>query len=374
MNGRLDQICLMPPAADTPWTGPPAESERCEIKRIDGQIVSIDVPLFWFDPPWHEVQADAADVIASGVAESGITISALRSDLSGPDGEPDLHATESDEAEADGDSDDAAGDFEPLSRIVPYRPERYGLNVRDFDGARFIDVRLAANRDATGRFAYSAEQVERWESTPANEPLAGGSWVPSASFPPDVASIERLSSKLNQLRSLSPTAAVFVSIGPYRLHDELPKIIANRPDGVILRLDELPLDGLQLVLAVRTARRLMDQAGAEELPLWIVPGDVTPDDAVKLVACGASAVAVDHWCNELIEAVAEDGQQSSGYGVPRVNPAFVQEWIEDNLSDQIDRFCGLSHALRTTPREQSLGSLDPAWADALGITKVSLTG
>ena len=48
---------------------------------------------------------------------------------------------------------------DPLARIVPYRPERYGLSDRDFDDARIIDVRLAMNRDESGRFAFSPEQT-----------------------------------------------------------------------------------------------------------------------------------------------------------------------------------------------------------------------
>ena len=87
------------------------------------------------------------------------------------------------------------------------------------------------NRDESGRFAFSPEQLERWEATPESHPLAGGGWVPSASFPPDVPSMQQLSSKLNQLRDLSPGAAVFVSIGSYRLDQELAQVVAANPDG-----------------------------------------------------------------------------------------------------------------------------------------------
>ncbi len=75
-------------------------------------------------------------------------------------------------------------------------------------------------------------------------------------------------------------------MGPYRLEDELPPIIAAKPDGLILRLDEVDLEGLQLAALTRRARQLMKQAGAKQLPLWIVPGAITPDDAAKLIAPG----------------------------------------------------------------------------------------
>jgi hypothetical protein len=374
MNDRLDQLCFLPPPADTPWSGPPSEPERRAIKRNDGQTIEFDAPLFWYDPPWHDVSADAADVIATAVAELGVLVSALRRDLSDGDGEPGFHVTEREQSEQDDDAGDSEDAFEPLPRIVPYRPERYGLSDRDFDAARIIDVRLLMARDPSGRFAYSPRQIQRWEATPADEPLAGGGWIPSATFPPDVASMQHLSSKLSQLRALSPTAAVFVSMGPHRLNKELPEIIANKPEGLILRLDELPLDGLQLASVTRHARQVIDQAGGEEFPLWVVPGEITPDDAVKLIACGASAVAIDEWCNSIIEEVVGDSRQSSSYGSSRISEAYVDELIEESLSVRIERFNGLSHSLRAMPKDQQMATLNSKWAKALGVPFLSLTG
>ncbi len=375
MNDRLDQLCFLPPPTDTPWSGPPPESQRGQIERADGVTVGIDLPLFWYDPPWQDISTDAADVVAMAVAELGVLVSALRRDLSGPDEQPGFHASEREESE-DEDTDDSAEAFEPLPRIVPYRPERYGLCDRDFDGARIIDVRLTMNRDSSGRFAYSPEQIERWEATPADQPLAGGKWVPSATFPPDVASLQHLTSKLNQLRVLSPTAAVFVSMGPHRLQDELPIIMANRPDGLILRLDDLPLSGLQLAQITRHARQLVDQASARGFPLWVVPGEITADDAAKLVACGASAVAIDGWCNQIIEQLTGEDQRSAahGYAAHRTNSAYIHELVAESLSVPIDRFNGLSHSLRALPKDQRLACLSQTWAKALGVHFLSLAG
>lgn len=374
MNDRLEKICFLPPPADTPWSGLTSEAKRPVITRSDGRTVEIELPLFWYDPPWHELRAEAADVIATAVAEMGVLVSALRRDLSGTDEEPDFHSTEREETE---DEDDPAGSNPPdapLPRIVPYRPERYGFSSRDFDGAKIIDVRMLMPRDPTGRFAYSPEQIERWEATPNDQPLAGGGWVPAATFPPDVESLGQLSSKLNQLRVLSPTAAVFVSMGGYRLQEELPQILANQPDGLILRLDELPLDGLQLASITRFARQLADQAGGGAIPIWLVPGEVTADDAVKLVACGASGVAIDHWCRPIIEEVISDSQPSSAYGTPRVNESLVYELVEESLSFQVERFKGLWDALQMIPEGQRLGSLSATWGKALDIPLLAVTG
>ncbi len=166
------------------------------------------------------------------------------------------------------------------------------------------------HRDDTGRFAYSASQIERWEATPSDHPVSGGGWVPSATFPPDVISLQQLGGKFEQLRMLSPSAAVFVSIGPWRLEKELPAVVACQPDGVILRLDELQSDqsdGMELAALTRHARRLVDQAGSRQIPLWIVPGPISVLDAVKLIALGASAVAIDQWCDGMWKsAISQD--------------------------------------------------------------------
>jgi hypothetical protein len=119
---------------------------------------------------------------------------------------------------------------------------------------------------------------------------------------------------------------------------------------------------------------VIDQAGGEEFPLWVVPGEITADDAVKLVASGASAVAIDDWCNPIIEDVVGESQQSSSYGSSRINEAYVYELVEESLSVGIERFNGLSHSLRALPKDQRLASLDETWAKALGVQFLSLTG
>lgn len=377
MNHRLDQLCFLPPPASTPWSGSPSESTRCEIKRVDEQIVSIDVPLFWFDPAWHQVGTETADVVAMAIGDLGVLVSAMRSDLAGPGQTPRFHGLEEDD-ESDGSdergksTDEKQENAERLPRIVPYRPERYGLSDQDFDGARIIDLRLTMNRDESGRFAFSPDQIQRWEATPESEPLAGGGWVPAASFPPDVLSMQHLSSKLSQLRELAPIAAVFVSIGAFRLDDELLQVVAAKPDGVILRMDDLELDGLQLAALTRHARKLVDQAGATDLPLWIVPGPITPDDAVKLVALGATAVAIDSWCAEIIDEAEKQNQQSSRYSARGPDEEYIYGLVEDELESRIERFKGLFSSIGYLPPAERLASFNPVWGDALGVRVIPL--
>ncbi|MGB1709207.1 MAG: hypothetical protein ACPHF4_15355, partial [Rubripirellula sp.] len=61
MNERLEKICFLPPPMDTPWVGAPAEDRSTQIERTDGKNVSLKFPLFWYDPPWSDVEIDSAD-------------------------------------------------------------------------------------------------------------------------------------------------------------------------------------------------------------------------------------------------------------------------------------------------------------------------
>ncbi len=217
MKDRLGPLCFLPPPTGTPWIGPPQEQDRYEIFRSAGSSVPLNSPLFWSDPLWYQTDVETADMVARAVAYEGVLVSALKRDIEAP-GET-VQLLERHTAET---SHDSRSEY--LPRIVPYRPERYGFHADDFDGARIIDVRLRVCGDWSGRFAYSAGQIDRWEGDPDGDPPAGGSWAPAATFPPDVVSIEHLESKFSQLRALSPEAAIFVSITPHRMDAEIPRL------------------------------------------------------------------------------------------------------------------------------------------------------
>ena len=372
MNERLDKICFLPPVTDAPWVGAPADDCSIRIERADGKQVSLQMPLFWYDPPWAEIEIDSADAIAAAVARLGVAVSALRSDLGTVESDPDLHQIASDERTGHGSEEADAY----LPRIMPYRPERYGVSAQDFDGAAVVDVRLAMRRNSTGRFAFTPEEIGRWEATQDQAPLAGGGWVPAASFPPDVDGMENLDGKLRQLRVLAADAAVFVSISPFRVIDELAAVLKSRPDGIILRLNELDLEALDLAQFVQQTRCLMDDQGAGHVPLWVVPGKISVDDAVKLIALGANAVAVDSWCQELVNEI-RDVQQNAGsssgyspYSGPRAEDWV--EWVDYDLFGHIERFAGLLHAMRYQAPGQKLATLSKKWADALSLPNLNL--
>ncbi len=191
MDDRLSQLHFLPPPVSTPWTGAPTMSVGTAVKRQAASDLTLPLPLFWYDPHWSLLPTDLADDLAVAVSSHDVLVSALNSDVAAAHG---IAAFLSDQAAVPAGGSPASDreqvDTRPtfLPRIVPYRPERYGLNPIDFDHATVIDVRLMMTRDVSGRFAYSPEQIARWEATPADAPLAGGGWVPAATFPPDVES------------------------------------------------------------------------------------------------------------------------------------------------------------------------------------------
>ncbi len=366
MHERLAELLFVSPPSDTAWTGPAPDWKHPAIRLRSGVSIELDFPLFWDDPPWYSLPLDRASALAVAVAQCGIPVSALRSDLAAADGASPLH----DPLSSSGESDDAPSGA-ALPRIVPYRPERYGVEHRDFDGATIIDVRLTMERDESGRFAYSPAQLQRWEGTAKDHPVAGGSWVPSASFPPDVLSIQHLGTKLDQLRLLAPTAAVFVSIEPWRLNKELPAVIKSNPDGVMLRLERVAANGLELAAITRHARRLINEVGAADLPLWIVPGPIVPDDAAKLITLGASAVAIDAWCESLWEvALGKNPSAAARLGYTSLHAAklsFLSQVVTDQLGPKLMRVVGLLNSIQKVPAAERLTSLEYPWRKRLDL-------
>lgn len=369
-DDRLSPLVFSTMPLGTPWVGVSLQSSGKPITRADGITVPVDVPLFWHNPPWHATEIVNADVIATSVARYGVPVSALRRDLAGVDVDPQFHTLH--HSAPNHTDTDVACELRRLPRIVPYRPERYGFSLADFDGASIIDVRLTASRDDAGRFAYSAEQIARWEATDAESPLAGGEWVPSTAFPPDVPSPENLASKFNQLRTLAPRSAVFATLSPLRLDQELPIVLRQKPDGVILDAAEMPMNGLALAAMTRRARQWTRQEKVGDMPLWIVPGSGSIDDAAKLMALGASAVAIDHLADDLIyqadAATDKSAAARLGYKSMRSSqdPVLV-DLVADRLESLLDRFRGLTHAIDHQLAGEPLVSMDAAWSKSLGV-------
>ncbi|TWU05505.1 beta/alpha barrel domain-containing protein [Stieleria varia] len=366
LDDRLASLLLVPPRVTTPWSGHDCDLRPITFARIDGVEVTCPLPLFWYDPPWDSLAPQHADWLATSVAELDVIVSALSRDLSAH-ATPMLMTQRQESADESSPASNASRDESNafyLPRMVPYRPERYGLLPVDYDDAKIIDVRLTLHRDISGRFAYSPEQIGRWEATPEDSPHSGGGYVPAGTFPPDVISMKHLGNKIDQLRRLSPKAAVFVSIPPFRLEEELSGVLVSKPDGVILRMDQVDMEPLQLAALTRRARKLMREADAKHLPLWIVPGEITPADAVKLIALGASGVAIDAWCDPIVDEIQESigGSPYATFGFDDVDRIVTQQ-----LPHRIENFSGLMSSLDRVPAKEQLGTFSSTWAKALAI-------
>tara|TARA_R110002049_G_scaffold4601_5_gene32088 strand:+ start:130502 stop:131641 length:1140 start_codon:yes stop_codon:yes gene_type:complete len=378
MTDRLAPLLFLPPPINTPWTGVADQALQMQVSRADGSAKTVTSPLFWHDPNWCEMPIEQADSLAVAVGRLNTLVTAMRSELAPPDRCPVFHGGGVDVSTEDSKDEELNDSLpqEPFPRIVPYRPERYGLTASDFDHAAVIDLRLAIARDRSGRFAFSPNQIRRWEATPSGEPLAGGGWVPAATFPPDVISIKHVQRKLEQLRILSPAAAVFVSFEPYRLDEDLPRLLATNPDGIILLMSKMQLDGLSLAKLVQHARQEMNHAGRPDMPLWIVPGDVKADDVVKLIALGASAVAIDTWCEAVIEEAEQATSGHDGYQAATatqtkaIDSKYLRELAEYRLRPLIDRVLGLGFSLSRVTKAERLGSFDSTWAAELGVKQL----
>jgi hypothetical protein len=318
----------------------------------------MELPLFWYEPPWVRLPTELAGPLAAAVANLDVVVSALHRDLS--------EESETSELFLPIESEQGIRKARFLPRMTPYRAERFGLLPDDFDNTRIIDIRLTPSRDDSGRLAYSPEQMERWERPPEKSSIAGGGYVAAGSFPADVVTLKQARTKLDQLRRLAPSAAAFVSIGPYRLDEQISAALVAIPDGIIIRMDQPEIEGIQLAALVHRARTLIDEHGFAETPLWIVPGEITSRDAAKLIAIGASAVAIDAWCYPLIDILRENVptsryDRSALQEIPRI--ASQQLW------DDIDQVVGLVSSITpNTPPAQRLGTYHPRWAQACGVS------
>ncbi len=375
MSHLLAPLCLLPPSLDTAWSGVAPPDKSHAIPRHNDTAIRLQLPLVWFDPPWHRLALGTADALACAVAGLGITVSALHRDVAAAGQQSRFFDGGAARVEQD-------QHISRAPRMLPYRPERYGLSVEDFDECQIIDVRLGVSRDRSGGFVFSQVQIQRWEATADGAPLAGGGTVPAATFPPDVMSLDQLGSKILQLRKLAPAAAIFVSVGPFRVADEIRRLLASRtkdkrslPDGLVVRLDQAALTPLQLAEQTQSIRASVDAVGETELPLCIVPGEVTADDAAKLVALGADSVAVDSWCDELVDELCyPSDSMAAAFGYPQHGVVISSDeqsdrlagWVRDALSPQIERFTGLCLSLSPDPRD-CLGTFDALWAKALGV-------
>lgn len=304
--------------------------------------------LFWCDPPWYRYENSLASMIAIAVANFGVTVAATKWDLSTKSEITRFH---------DQDSANNHG-ITARSRMLPYRPERFGIALEDFDNVSAIDVRLLPERDQSGVPFFDVAKVAHYGAMSSDETQTEPQALPSLTIPPDISGIDQLDGKLKQLRSLSPNAAIFVSILPHRLSTDLPVVAAQSLDGLILRCDESSISGLGLIMSLSKAISLLS-IHSPRLPVLLAPGSISVSDAIKLHRLGASAVAIDSWCDEVLEGVDDLlGQPAAGRVV---NQNAINQIAEHHLADRIERFRASQHSQQVN----SLKAKEEAWSNIL---------
>jgi len=293
----------------------------CFIPRFTGSPIDLATPFFWFDPAWHLVDVERAAIVSTALAASGILVSALHRDLAQTD---ELTAVA----------------CEP--RMIPHRCDRAGLIHQDFRAASVIDLRLALNRDAHGRFAYPPSQLRRWAN---QEETPGDFSIDAMTFPPDWRSLDDMSIKVGQLRRLS-SAAVFVSLDAFNLPTIWPSIAKANIDGMILRLSGDPL------ATTMEARQLIHASNGAAIQLWIATDrELSAEDCVKCFAMGANGIAVDAMCNGFLHkndqfemTTAERAARSFGYGGGVETDQRIFETARKMASRFVADVCGYAHS------------------------------
>ena len=274
---RCDQFVRQPSAGDL----------SVRIDKATGESLDLPLPIFWFDPPWHQVPVDRCRDISRAIAGTGIVVSALHRELSQQD-------------------DCDVSEFFP--RLAPHRCDRAGWIHRDFENAVIIDLRLTPSRDEYGRFAYSAAQMTRWKNVDAPPTEVLDSTVDAMLFPPEWRTLDDMAMKVLQLRELS-TAAVFASFDASNLSTAIAPAVRAKVDGIIIRTSSDPL------ACIHEARQQMAQIETPDRPgrpvLWLATDqELSPQDCVKCFAMGADAISADAICNRFLRDV-NAGQGSS---------------------------------------------------------------
>lgn len=333
----------------------PSPADMLLSRRV-GAPVLFPSPLFWDSPPWYTWPPIVAEAIFLAMQSRGLLVSALESEL-GRVGQM-----------IQGPSDCELG----IPRMLPYRNERYGLADVDFDHAMVVDMRLSPRRDHTGRFAYSAMRLGRWEATPDDQPLSGGGWIPAMTLPPDVPDLQRLSSKVAQLRVLAPGAAVILSVTPEWIDDHLADLIAAEPDAILIRLGQIRMTGI--AFAQFTRRLLSRVETIQRIPIWLSPPKsltkrpLSVSDSIKTIALGVSAIAVDSWLEGVIEEFDEIAAPSSFSADPmRIAMSQVEEILTRRFDPDLEYFTGLLSTLVHEQPSELLGTFDPEIAQLLDL-------
>lgn len=287
LPAKLSEAQLRMPPVDRFVRPTPEPSLRIPISGCDGlngstavpisgasqpenqpKTVEVPLPLFWYDPPWHQTDVGRRRLIAQLVGEFGVTVNVLHRELRV--------------------GDEEWGELS-VPRLATHRCDRLGWTLEDAQSAAIVELRLAIKRDEHLGFQYPSDQLAMWLDHDADQPASPLPPEPLL-FPPEWNDLGQMTAKVQQLKRLG-CDAVYVSINQEHLEATLPAIVAARADGVIVRYDDCPLPTL-----LRYRSWTENNSAAWRPRLWLAGEQLSAIDAVKCFALGASAVSVDGIC------------------------------------------------------------------------------
>jgi hypothetical protein len=275
-----------------------------------GSVETIPLPFFWYNPPWHQATLERSRFVADLVGERGVIIAALQSELS-----------------------QNGGGLDGITwpRLAVHRCDRAGWNLADAQSATVIELRLGMDRDAAGAYAYSAAQMERWNSGETPPKQSRIQSLAPLLFPPEWTNLSQLGAKVSQLRSLGD-AAIYVSCDEASIDDVLPAAIAGGSDGVILRCQHDPVSALRRV-AIIAGGNSQPVAPDRHLRIWLVSGKLEPEDAVKCFALGASAISLDWMCDRWL--LDDDEERLTAAQRTAINLGLAGQTLEERIQSQV---------------------------------------
>lgn len=281
----LSDLRLAPPPIDR-FVRPPGQSHLEVPLGLAKSTARASLPFFWHDPPWHLAKPQHARAVAGAVAGGGVTIGMAERDL-GEDETVTSAGVEGNRGKGNG--EDGRAGAESWSRMAIQRPDRAGWTFDDCVSSRVIEIRLGQHRSVGVGCRYEPERYARWHPVSVTGPDGPLTPIPLW-FPPEWSGLPMLGSQVAQLRSLSD-AAIYVSCDESHVDRVLPAVLDGEADGILVRFHDDP------VALLWRCRQILAAKPEPHPRVWISGPALEIEDMVKCFALGASAVAIDAWCD-----------------------------------------------------------------------------
>ncbi len=246
-------------------------------------------------------------------------------------------------------------------RVLPIYPDSFPA-PEEFDTADAIELQLMV------------PQTLPPPSTPS------GWW--KRQLPYDATSLTMLVKKLDAIRySLPHPLPVGIAITKGRIDEDFPMIVRAKPDFVSIVDGNFPRNEPSVpdCWYAQRSRKLAAESDQASLPIFIEADVETGDEAIKLLAMGATAITVDsifHRVNEEFRKSNQRESYSSGLGglsLPTSTMAPTAK-LEQSFSAEIQRLQGEMKQILESQQISSVQEVRSEWLVALTPDAARLTG